>query len=115
MGDAYITDAVSTPSGRRGGGLSQVHPADLGAHVITALLDRTGVPAGDVDAFSEAPLRILRLEANELVALSEKCRAVAAQFPCPVIAAHTLQTYRETAENSPPPTVFLPPFRIGSW
>ncbi len=37
MADAYIIDAVRTPSGRRNGGLSQVHPADLGAHVITSL------------------------------------------------------------------------------
>src|SRR2546427_1760794 len=41
MPEAYIVDAVRTPVGRRGGGLSQVHPADLGAHVIRALLDRT--------------------------------------------------------------------------
>ena len=40
---------MRTPSGRRGGGLSDIHPADLGAHVITALLDRSGVPAEDVD------------------------------------------------------------------
>ena len=43
MAEAYIVDAVRTPTGRRGGGLSQVHPADLGAHAITALLDRTDV------------------------------------------------------------------------
>ena len=30
MAEAYIVDAVRTPVGRRGGGLSQVHPADLG-------------------------------------------------------------------------------------
>jgi acetyl-CoA C-acetyltransferase len=36
-------DAVRTPVGRRGGGLAAVHPADLGAHVLLALLDRTGV------------------------------------------------------------------------
>jgi len=43
VAEAYIVDAVRTPTGRRGGGLSQVHPADLGAHAITALLDRTDV------------------------------------------------------------------------
>jgi len=37
---AYIVDAVRTPVGRRGGGLSQVHPADLGAHVLKAIVDR---------------------------------------------------------------------------
>ena len=43
MSDAYIVDAVRTPTGRRGGGLADVHPADLGAAAIKALLHRTGV------------------------------------------------------------------------
>jgi acetyl-CoA C-acetyltransferase len=41
MPEAFIIDAVRTPVTRRGGGLAGVHPADLGAHVITALLART--------------------------------------------------------------------------
>ena len=40
MPEAYIVDAVRTPVGKRGGGLSQVHPADLGAHVLKAVVDR---------------------------------------------------------------------------
>jgi acetyl-CoA C-acetyltransferase len=47
--DAFIVGAVRTPVGKRGGGLSQVHPADLAAHVIRALLGRTGVPGAEVD------------------------------------------------------------------
>jgi acetyl-CoA C-acetyltransferase len=43
MAEAYIIDAVRTPVGRRGGGLSQAHPADLGAHVIKALVDRNDI------------------------------------------------------------------------
>ena len=43
MNEAYIVDAVRTPVGKRGGGLAAVHPADLGAGAITALMDRTGV------------------------------------------------------------------------
>jgi acetyl-CoA C-acetyltransferase len=43
MAEAYIIDTVRTPVGRRGGGLSQVHPADLGAHVLNSLIDRTGI------------------------------------------------------------------------
>jgi acetyl-CoA C-acetyltransferase len=43
MAEAYIIDAVRTPVGKRGGGLSQAHSADLGAHVIKALIERTGV------------------------------------------------------------------------
>jgi acetyl-CoA C-acetyltransferase len=49
MADAFIIDAVRTPVGRRGGGLSGAHPADLGAHVIAALLARTGIDPADVD------------------------------------------------------------------
>ncbi|MDT4925573.1 MAG: acetyl-CoA C-acetyltransferase [Pseudonocardiales bacterium] len=47
MAQAYIVDAVRTPVGRRKGALSQVHPADLGAHVITAVFDRN--PTADPD------------------------------------------------------------------
>jgi acetyl-CoA C-acetyltransferase len=46
---AYLIDAVRTPVGRRGGGLAGVHPADLGAHVLTALVERTGVDPAAVD------------------------------------------------------------------
>jgi acetyl-CoA C-acetyltransferase len=49
MAEAYIVDAVRAPVGRRGGGLSQIHPADLGAHSITALVDRTGIDPGAVE------------------------------------------------------------------
>jgi 3-hydroxyisobutyrate dehydrogenase-like beta-hydroxyacid dehydrogenase len=43
MRDAVIVEAVRTPIGRRNGGLSGVHPADLSAHVLTALAERAGI------------------------------------------------------------------------
>ena len=49
MPEAFIVDAVRTPVGRRGGGLSQIHPADLGGHSIKALMDRTGIDPGAVE------------------------------------------------------------------
>jgi acetyl-CoA C-acetyltransferase len=49
MAEAYLVDAVRTPVGKRGGGLSRVHPADLGAHVIKALMDRAGIDPRAVD------------------------------------------------------------------
>ena len=49
MAQAYIVEAVRTPVGRRGGGLSEVHPIDLGAHVVAALVDRTAIDPGLVD------------------------------------------------------------------
>ena len=49
MPEAFIIDAVRTPVGKRGGSLSTVHPADLGAHAIRSLIERTGVDPGAVD------------------------------------------------------------------
>ena len=46
MSEAYIIEAARTPVGRRSGGLSSVHPVDLGAHVLTSLLDDHVTVAG---------------------------------------------------------------------
>ncbi|MBK8470358.1 MAG: acetyl-CoA C-acyltransferase [Candidatus Phosphoribacter sp.] len=43
MAEAYIVSAVRSPVGRRGGGLSGVHPADLSAHVMRAAVGRTQI------------------------------------------------------------------------
>lgn len=47
--EAYIIDAVRTPVGRKKGGLAHVHSADLGAHVLSALMARVGVDPGAVE------------------------------------------------------------------
>src|ERR1700736_4719433 len=47
--EAYIAEAVRTPVARRGGGLSGVHPADLGAAVLTALVSRAGIDPAAVE------------------------------------------------------------------
>ncbi|KUP95171.1 acetyl-CoA C-acetyltransferase [Thermobifida cellulosilytica] len=49
MAEAYIVSAVRTPVGRRKGGLSQVHPADLAGHIVKAAVERAGVDPGAVD------------------------------------------------------------------
>lgn len=49
MAQAYIVDALRSPSGRRKGGLSQVHAIDLGAHVLKALVERNNIPGEDYD------------------------------------------------------------------
>ncbi|GAA4008948.1 acetyl-CoA C-acyltransferase [Streptomyces plumbiresistens] len=49
MRDAVIVDAVRTPIGKRNGSLAEVHAADLSAHVLNALVHRTGVDPGTVD------------------------------------------------------------------
>ena len=51
MRDAVIVDAVRTPTGkgRPGGALSGVHPVDLLAQVLRAVVERTGIDPADVD------------------------------------------------------------------
>jgi acetyl-CoA acyltransferase len=49
MRDAVIVEAVRTPVGKRNGGLSGVHPADLSAHVLNTLVQRAGVDPALVD------------------------------------------------------------------
>ena len=44
MTEAYIVDAVRSPTGRRKGGLSDVHAADLGGHVLKTLVARNDIP-----------------------------------------------------------------------
>ncbi|UEA57661.1 acetyl-CoA C-acetyltransferase [Gordonia otitidis] len=46
---AYIVDAIRTPVGKRNGSLAKTHPADMGAHVIRALVERTGIDPAVVD------------------------------------------------------------------
>jgi acetyl-CoA acetyltransferase family protein len=49
MPTAVIVDAVRTPLGRRNGKLKDVHPVDLAAHTLRALVDRTGIDPGIVE------------------------------------------------------------------
>ena len=49
MREAVIVEAVRTPVGKRNGGLSGVHAADLSAVVLGALVDRTGLDPSTVD------------------------------------------------------------------
>jgi acetyl-CoA acyltransferase len=49
MRDAVIVEAVRTPIGRRNGALAALHPVDLSAQVLTALLERAHVEPEEVD------------------------------------------------------------------
>ena len=49
MSDAYIVGAVRSAGGRKNGRLSKVHPIDLGAKVVDALVEKTGVAVDDID------------------------------------------------------------------
>ena len=48
MTDVVIIDALRSPIGRRNGGLAGVHPADLLAHVLAGLMERSGVDPAEV-------------------------------------------------------------------
>ncbi len=49
MPQAYIVDALRTPTGKRKGALAHVHAIDLGAHVLKALVARNVIPADEYD------------------------------------------------------------------
>src|SRR3974390_558003 len=49
MAEAVIVEAARTPVGKRNGGLSGVHPADLSALVLDGLLPRVGLDPGPAD------------------------------------------------------------------
>ena len=49
MAEAYIVEAVRTAGGRRGGKLAGVHPVDLAAQVLDAVIERSGIPGEAVD------------------------------------------------------------------
>jgi acetyl-CoA C-acetyltransferase len=49
MAEAYIVDALRSPTGRRKGGLSKVHGADLGAHVLKAIVERNPIPDNEYE------------------------------------------------------------------
>ena len=49
MADVVIVEAVRTPVGRRNGGLSTVHPADLLGAALSEVVDRSGIDPADVE------------------------------------------------------------------
>jgi acetyl-CoA C-acetyltransferase len=49
VAEAYIVGAVRTPVGKKKGGLSQVNPVDMAAHVLGELVTRTGVDPSAVE------------------------------------------------------------------
>ena len=93
MSEAFVVDAVRTPVGKRGGGLSQVHPADLGAKTFERehemslannardLLVQTEHALARIDAGTYGrcencgnPIGKLRLQANPRATLCVSCK-----------------------------------------
>lgn len=49
MPEAFIVDALRSPTGRKKGKLAGMHPADLGAHSLKALVERTRIDPSIVE------------------------------------------------------------------
>ena len=49
MAEAYIVEALRTAGGKRGGALRDWHPVDLGAAVLNALVERSGIDPAAID------------------------------------------------------------------
>ena len=49
MAEAYIVEAIRTAGGRRGGALAGWHPIDLGAAVLDAVVNRTGIDPSSIE------------------------------------------------------------------
>jgi acetyl-CoA C-acetyltransferase len=49
VSEAFLVDVVRSPVGKRNGGLSELHPADLGGEILRALVERTAIDPADVD------------------------------------------------------------------
>jgi acetyl-CoA C-acetyltransferase len=66
MAEAYIVDVVRTPVGKKNGSLSQVHPADLGAHVLKAIVERNKLDPAVVDDVVFGCLDVLGPQAGDI-------------------------------------------------
>jgi len=49
MSDAYIVGALRSAGGKKNGRLSKIHPIDLGALIVDALVEKVGVPVEEID------------------------------------------------------------------
>ena len=86
---AVLVDAVRTPTGRGkpGGALSRVHPVDLAAGVLSALLERSGLESRQVD---DVILGCVSQVADQSVNIARNA-VLAASFDDPAAALPTLK------------------------
>jgi acetyl-CoA C-acetyltransferase len=81
VAQAYIVGAVRTPVGRRKGGLSGVHPVDLAAHVLSELIERTGVDPAAVDDVIMGCVSQLGPQAIDIARNAWLCAGLPEQVP----------------------------------
>src|SRR5256885_15753316 len=85
MPEAYIVDAVRTPVGKRGGGLAAEHPADLGAHVLNELVDRTGIDPAAVEDVVFGCLDQIGPQAGDIARTAWLAAGLSGEGPGPTI------------------------------
>lgn len=84
-------------------------PRDILGDELNGML----VPVGDVDAFADGIIAVLRMDSARYRELAEVSRARAAQFSWPSVAAATLDSYRASLASLPPPSImFVQPFTL---
>ncbi|MCD2190532.1 acetyl-CoA C-acetyltransferase [Actinomycetospora soli] len=82
MPEAYIVDAVRSPVGRRNGGLAKVHPADLAAHPIRQLVERTGVDPEAIDDVILGCLDTIGAQAGDIARTAALAAGLPESVPC---------------------------------
>ena len=80
MSTAVIVGAVRSPLGRRGGGLSSIHPVDLSAQVLNSLLATVGLDPAHVDDVVWGCVSQVREQAGDIARIA----ALAAGWPLEV-------------------------------
>src|SRR3546814_11141506 len=102
MTDVVIIDAVRTPVGRRGGGLSTMHPGELLGIVQKALIDRTGIDPSEVGQVVAGCVSQVGEQAFNIGRTAWLAAGLPQSVPSPT--AHT-----QCAPPRPPPTPPPPP------
>ena len=81
MAEAVIVEAVRSPVGKRNGGLSGVHPAELSAQVLNGLVERAGIDPALVDDVIWGCVR--RPASRPSTSPAPRCSRRAGRRPCP--------------------------------
>ena len=88
MPQAYIVDALRSPTGRRKGGLAHVHAIDLGAHVLKALVERNQIPANEYDDVIFGCVDTIGSQAGDIARTSWLAAGLPLNVPGPTIDRH---------------------------
>lgn len=81
MAEAYIVDALRSPTGRRKGGLADVHAADLGAHAIKTLVERNTIPDNEYDDVIFGCLDAIGPHAGDIARTAWLCAGLSEEVP----------------------------------